>query len=120
MSLMRATRLLHPASRLMQGRLQYERSRVHKPVRRRRRNDSVKHIGSAFGRKSGYTCQSTMPNANIALPELSTIIAVLSTLAVPVATLIGVALTQRNNRKTKQLELGHNRELKEKELKRLV
>lgn len=57
-----------------------------------------------------------MSNFNISLPELSTFIAVLSVLAVPVATLIGVAVTQRNNRKTKQLELEHNRELKEMEL----
>lgn len=57
-----------------------------------------------------------MPDFNISFPELSTIVAVLSVLAVPVATLIGVAVTQRNNRRTKQLELEHNRELKELEL----
>ena len=39
-----------------------------------------------------------MPDFNINMPELSTIVAVLSVLAVPVATLIGVAVTQRNNR----------------------
>jgi hypothetical protein len=57
-----------------------------------------------------------MPNFNISLPDLSTIVTVLSVLAVPVVTLIGVAITQSNNRKTKRLELEHNRELKEMEL----
>ena len=51
------------------------------------------------------------------LPELSTIIAVLSVIAVPVATLIAVAVTQRNHRKTKRIELQHQSELKEKDLR---
>jgi hypothetical protein len=53
---------------------------------------------------------------NINLPEWSTIVTVLAALTVPVATLIGVAITQRNNRKMKQIELQHQSELKDKEL----
>ena len=50
------------------------------------------------------------------MPEWSTIVTVLAALTVPVATLIGVAITQRNNRKMKQIELQHQSELKDKEL----
>ena len=51
------------------------------------------------------------------MPEANTLITVLSVLAVPISTLVGVWLTQRSNRKTKQTELEENRKLRLIELR---
>lgn len=46
------------------------------------------------------------------MPELSTLIPIIPALIIPLATLLGVWITQRNNRKTKLIELEHSRDLK--------
>jgi len=51
------------------------------------------------------------------LPDANTLIAVLSVLALPITTLVVLAVTQWNNRKTKEIELNHQSELKDIELK---
>jgi hypothetical protein len=51
------------------------------------------------------------------MPETITPASLLYVLAVPIATLVGVWITQRNSRKTKQMELEANRKLKLIELR---